>query len=155
MLVLHVETEQSTRATVRLSRDECWRRLRSADHGILSTANERQSVDAVPICFVVVGDAVVSPIDQVKPKTTTELGRLRNLRRYPGASLLVEHWDSEDWSQLWWVRTHLSFVSDRPGDPEPLAEALRAKYANYRNGEFARLLVFDVVGMTGWSAQPG
>jgi hypothetical protein len=140
---------------VRLSGDECWDRLRSADHGILSTAADGQWIDAVPICFAVVGNAVVSPIDLVKPKSTTDLGRVRNLRRQPGATLLCEHWESEDWSQLWWVRTRLLFGGDQPSTPEVLEEALRAKYPNYTTTRFAGLLVFDVVNITGWSAEPG
>ncbi len=64
-------------------------------------------VDSVPVCFVVDGDLIAIPIDTIKPKRSTRLGRLRNLEADPRATLLVEHWDFDDWSTLWWVRASL------------------------------------------------
>ncbi len=84
--------------------DDNWRHLRAADHGILCTSNRQQRIDAVPVCFSVVCGTVVTPVDRVKAKETTELGRLRNLDHDAAATLLCEHWDPGDWSRLWWVR---------------------------------------------------
>ena len=82
-------------------------RLERADHGVLSTLHPTRGIDSVPVCFVVAGDVVGIPIDTVKPKRSTRLGRLRNLEADPRATLLVEHWDAEDWTALWWVRASL------------------------------------------------
>ena len=38
-----------------------------------------------------------------KPKATTALRRLDNVRAHPAVSLLVDHYD-DDWTRLWWVR---------------------------------------------------
>jgi len=143
---------------VRLAIDDCWSRLRSAEHGVLCTAGARRAIDAVPVCFAVVSSSVVTPVDTIKPKETTALGRLRNLERQGGATLLVEHWDPHDWSQLWWVRARLERRSD---DDVSLAlgqegeRALREKYGQYRNADFARLVYLHVTSLVGWSAAAG
>ena len=96
------------------------RRATSADHGVLATLNHSGTADLVPACFAVLGDSVAVPVDSVKPKRSTALGRIRNLERDPRATLLVEQWDPADWSRLWWVR--LSLV--RRDAPSAVAAAL-------------------------------
>jgi hypothetical protein len=140
---------------MRLSDEECWSRLRSAEHGILCTSGAADVIDAVPVCYAVVTERVVSPIDRIKPKTTTDLGRLRNLDRNGSATLLCEEWNGCDWSQLWWVRAHLARGTtghDTGGSVEAYERALREKYALYGETEFVELLVFDVVSLIGWAA---
>src|SRR6478736_2798980 len=44
----------------------------------------------VPACYAIDGDRLAIPIDAVKPKGSTALGRVRNLERDPRAALLVE-----------------------------------------------------------------
>jgi hypothetical protein len=121
---------------------------------VLSTSNPKSTIDAVPVCFAVVSDLIATPIDRVKPKRTTELGRLHNLDRDPSATLLCEHWDPHDWTQLWWVRAHLVRRSGANLPPSMRAEcaaALRDKYVQYRDADFAEILVFDVKSLVGWS----
>jgi hypothetical protein len=140
---------------VRLDTDDCWNSLRAADHGVLCTVNEKRSVDAVPVCFAVVGKLIAMPIDTVKAKRTTELGRLSNLERDATATLLCEHWDREEWSQLWWVRAHLVRRSAHDVSNavrEECDATLRGKYAQYRDTEFADVIVFNVKTLVGWSA---
>ena len=139
---------------MRLSKDECWSRVRAADHGVLCTTGAGQTIDAVPVCFAVVSKVIVTPIDRVKPKTTTDLGRLKNLERDATATLLCEHWNRQDWSQLWWVRVHLARRSGHGNDPllDECEGALRDKYAQYRDEEFAELVLFDVMSLIGWAA---
>ena len=146
---------------MRLTGQDCWTALRAADHGVLCTSNPKSAestIDAVPVCFAVVSDLIAAPIDRVKPKRTTELGRLRNLDHDPSATLLCEHWDRHDWSQLWWVRASLVRLSSGDVSPSLLAEcdvALRGKYAQYRDTEFATILVFEVKSLVGWSGADG
>jgi PPOX class probable F420-dependent enzyme len=140
---------------MRLSTDECWSNLRAADHGVLCTINEKSTVDAVPVCFAVVSKVIATPVDRVKPKETTELGRLKNLERDASASLLCDHWDRDDWSQLWWVRAQLVRRSPHDVSPSLLEEcdaALRGKYHQYRDADFADVVVLNVKSLTGWSA---
>jgi hypothetical protein len=107
------------------------------------------------VCFAVVSELIVTPVDRIKAKDTTELGRLTNLDRDPAASLLCEHWDGEDWSRLWWVRAHLVRRSRHDMSEVSLQEcdaALRRKYAQYRDAEFVELITFEVRNLIGWSA---
>ena len=128
--------------------------MRAADHGLLCTLNEKGTVDAVPVCFAVVGKVVATPIDTVKPKRTTELGRLHNLAHDASATLLCDHWDRYDWSRLWWVRAHVARRSAHDVSNamrEECDAALRGKYAQYRHTEFSDIIVFNVKSMVGWS----
>jgi hypothetical protein len=140
---------------MRLTNEQCMANLAAVDHGVLCTTGARGSIDAVPICFVVVRKMVASPIDTVKAKDTTELGRLKNLEGDASATLLCEQWVRHDWSQLWWVKAHLTRRS--PHDiSAPLREeceqGLRNKYFQYRGSEFADLIVFNVKSVSGWAA---
>jgi PPOX class probable F420-dependent enzyme len=68
----------------------------------LATIDPNGRPHLVPIVFAVDSNTVYSAIDD-KPKRTSELRRLGNVRANPSVSLLVDHYD-EDWSKLWWVR---------------------------------------------------
>ena len=141
---------------MRLTNEECWSALGSAEHGVLCTVNARLSIDAVPTCFALVSGLIVTAIDRVKPKDTRELGRLKNLDRDAKATLLCDHWDPHDWSRLWWVRAHLLRRSGHEVRDPVLAageRALREKYAQYRYTDFAELILFDVETLVGWSGQ--
>lgn len=140
---------------MRLSREEARARLAEHDHGILCTVHPVRGADPVPVVYVVDEDAFVGvPVDLVKPKTSTRLQRERNLEADPRATLLVEHWDRDDWSRLWWVRAELQWeVAPSPERVASLAAMLARRYPQYRDQPFARVLVLRVVGLTGWSAR--
>lgn len=139
---------------MRLTRDQASTRLETHDHGVLGTVHPRRGVDAVPVVFALVGAHVGIPVDRVKPKSSTRLQRERNLAADPRATLLIEHWDPVDWSRLWWVRAELRWVPDpAPGTTEALADRLAERYPQYRDRPFARVLVFDLTGLSGWSAE--
>jgi PPOX class probable F420-dependent enzyme len=137
---------------VRLDPDEAHGRLLAADHGVLATVHPERGVDAVPVCFALDAARVVVPIDVVKPKSSTDLQRRTNLDHDPRATLLVEGWDADDWSQLWWVRARLTRRDATDLEEGSLERLLREKYPPYRDTTFADLLVFDVVAVTGWAA---
>jgi PPOX class probable F420-dependent enzyme len=119
----------------------------------------------VPCCFAIGfedGALVIdTPIDD-KPKTTSDPGRLarvRDIRRDPRASLLVDRWD-EDWTRLAWVRvvgTARLLVPWSPRDTSAHAsaiEALRSRYPQYREHrlEIQPVIRISVERMTGWDA---
>ncbi len=138
---------------MRLAHGEASARLAEHDHGILCTVHAVRGVDPVPVVFVVDEDDFVGvPIDLVKPKSSRRLQRERNLEADPRATLLVEQWDREDWSRLWWVRAELRW---EPGPPPGRAAALAARLARrfpqYREEPFVRVLVLRIVGVTGWA----
>jgi hypothetical protein len=139
---------------MRLAEDEARARLAAHDHGILCTVHAERGVDAVPIVYVVDEDGYVGvPIDRVKPKASSRVQRERNLEADPRAMLLVEHWDRDDWSRLWWVRAELRWQADATASrTESLAARLAGEYPQYRDQPFDRVLVLCIVAVTGWVA---
>jgi PPOX class probable F420-dependent enzyme len=139
---------------MRLSGDEARHRLAAHDHGILCTVHSSRGVDAVPVAYVIDGDDFVGvPVDLVKPKVSVRLQRERNLEADPRATLLVEHWDRDDWSRLWWVRAELRWELDVPAErAADMAALLARRYAQYRDEPFARVLVLRMVAVSGWAA---
>ena len=139
---------------MRLSADEARARLAARVHGVLCTLHPQRGPDPQPVVYAVSEDGHVAvPIDRVKPKSSSRLQREDNLEADPRAALLVEHWEAEDWSRLWWVRAHLQHV---PDPPPSLTEELTARLARavpqYADRPFHRLLVCRIVSVTGWSA---
>lgn len=143
---------------MRLTDDDARNRLAAHDHGVLCTVHPVRGVDAVPVSFAVDDDGFVAvPVDLVKPKVSLRLQRERNLEADPRATLLVESWNPDDWSKLWWVRAELISHADADLDATGLREAALAshladRYPQYRSQPFHRLLVLRIVGVTGWAA---
>ena len=139
---------------MRLTEDEARTRLTAQDHGILCTVHAERGVDAVPVAYVVDENGYVGvPVDLVKPKASSRLQRERNLEADPRATLLVEHWDPGNWSRLWWVRAELRWQRDANADrAAALAAGLARRYPQYRDQPFDRILVLQIVGVTGWAA---
>lgn len=142
---------------MRLTATEARARLAAHDHGVLCTVHAERGVDAVPVVYVVDDDGRVGvPVDRVKPKSASPLQRERNLAADPRAALLVEHWDRGDWTQLWWVRAELRWQGDAAAARgSDLAARLARAYPQYRDEPFARVLVLEIVGVTGWAAGGG
>jgi PPOX class probable F420-dependent enzyme len=140
---------------VKLADDEARARLVDHDHGVLATVHAVRGVDAVPVVYAVDGRHLAVPIDRVKPKSSRRLQRERNLEADHRATLLIESWDRDDWSQLWWVRATLRWDPDPDAERiEALATLLAHRYPQYADRPFAGLLVFLIVGATGWTADP-
>ncbi len=139
---------------MRLSPEQARVRLAAHDHGILCTVHAVRGVDAVPVVFAMDDGGVLGvPVDRVKPKSTSRLQRQHNLEADPRATLLVEHWDPDDWSRLWWVRAELQYLADAPPDVvAALAGRLAVRYPQYRDQPFTRVLALSIVGLTGWAA---
>jgi PPOX class probable F420-dependent enzyme len=139
---------------MRLSAREARERLAAHDHGVLCTVHPERGVDAVPVVYVVDDDGFVGvPVDRVKPKSSSRLQRERNLEADPRAALLVEHWDRDDWSRLWWVRAELRWQGEAAeARAAQLAARLALAYPQYRDRPFSRVLVLRVVGLRGWTA---
>ena len=126
-------------------------RVGSARVGRLATVRPDGTPHLVPICFAVVGDTVVSGVDD-KPKTTANLQRLANIRANPAVSLLVDHYD-EEWSRVWWARVdgRGRVVEDGP-ERDAAVAALRDKYEQYqRVGIGGAALVIDPDRWSGWA----
>jgi PPOX class probable F420-dependent enzyme len=137
---------------VHLDRETALAHAASADHGVLATLERSRGADLVPVCFAIVDGFVAVPIDSVKPKGSTALGRVRNLERDPRATLLAERWDPDDWSRLWWVRLSLRRLPAPEAIAARLVEGLRERYVQYRDAPFTDLLTFRIEHVGGWAA---
>ena len=140
---------------MRLDEDEARARLVAHDHGVLSTLHAERGVDAVPVVYVVGGDGHVGvPVDRVKPKASSRLQRERNLEADPRATLLVDHWDRDDWSQLWWVRADGEATVHYSGEEMGGGYLwLRQKYLQYQRIALdGPVVTVDVKKWSSWQA---
>ncbi len=105
----------------------------------------------MPIVFALAGETIYSVVD-AKPKRSTELRRLQNVRANPRVSALADHYDDADWGALWWVRA--DGIARVLGLDEPEAaraiELLARRYPQQR--AVGPVLAIDVERWTGWSA---
>lgn len=139
--------------------------LVGARRAILATIDPDGRPRPVPICFIV--DAadparvrVLTPLDD-KPKATDDkrvLARVRDIRKRPEVSVLVESWD-EDWSRLGWLRLNGQATLLEPGDvPTHAVERLRDKYPQYATHalESSPMIAIEIERATSWGAlDPG
>jgi PPOX class probable F420-dependent enzyme len=133
-----------------VSPEQARERFASARVARLASADAAGRPHLVPVVFAVRGDRVYSAVD-AKPKRTTALRRLENVRQNPAVALLADHYE-EDWSALWWVRAEGSARILEPGDPEARAavQLLRERYPQQRAA--GPVLAVDVERWSGWSA---
>jgi PPOX class probable F420-dependent enzyme len=104
----------------------------------------------VPIVFALDGDTLYHAVDH-KPKRTTALKRLENLRADPRASLLADAYD-EDWDRLWWARADGIARILEPGH-EPAIALLCERYPQYRDRPPAGpVIAVDVTRWSDWTA---
>ncbi len=139
---------------MKLSEDQARERLAAQVHGVLCTMHPHRGPDPQPVVYALTDDGHIGvPIDKVKPKSSSRLKREDNLEADPRGTLLVEHWEVEDWSRLWWVRAELRHVPDpESAVVDDLADRLANTVPQYADQPFHRILVCRVVGVTGWAA---
>ena len=139
---------------MRMDADEARQRLAAHLHGVLCTLHPERGPDPQPVVYAVSDDGHLGvPIDKVKPKASSRLKREDNLAADPRGTLLIEHWETEDWSRLWGVRADLRHVPDPPASVvDDLAARLARTVKQYEDQPFHRVLVCRVVNVTGWSA---
>ncbi len=137
----------------------------------LATQTRTGRIDLVPVTFALEGDRLVTAIDH-KPKTTTALKRLENIRANPEVSVIIDEYDDADWDQLWWVRLrgaasiiepgHERAAMPRESDDDSLharaIASLVAKYAQYVDRTpSGPVIMIELVRWQWWSArsEPG
>ena len=133
---------------------ELRRRFAASPVARMSTVRPDGGPHVVPIVFALVGDTVFSAVD-AKPKRSTELQRLVNVRAEPRCALLVDRYD-DDWHVLWWVRADgHGEVLDAPPAGHPGIQALVQRFPQYRDQPpSGPLLVVTVQRWTGWASTP-
>ncbi|MFZ0625012.1 MAG: TIGR03668 family PPOX class F420-dependent oxidoreductase [Acidimicrobiia bacterium] len=114
-----------------MNEPEALKRFEAERVARFATITETGRPHIVPITFAVVDDQIVHMVDH-KPKQSSQLKRLANVRLNPHASLLADHYE-DDWSRLWWVRVDgTAIVVSRGAEWESARVALAGKYHQYR-----------------------
>jgi PPOX class probable F420-dependent enzyme len=131
---------------------ELRRRFASSAVARLATVRPDGAPHVVPLVFALVESTVYSAVD-AKPKRTSALQRLSNVRVEPRCALLVDHYE-DDWTRLWWVRADgRATVVDEPPAAHPGLAALAERHPQYREQPPAGpLLVVTVQQWSGWSS---
>jgi PPOX class probable F420-dependent enzyme len=137
---------------VRLGEEEARARFGSVPVVRLGTADAGGRPHLVVVTFAVEGDTVFTAVDQ-KPKSGTNLKRLRNVGENPRVTMLADEY-SDDWDALWWVRADGRAVV--LADPQQMAEPLRLlaeRYWQYREAPpTGPVLAVTVERWSGWAA---
>jgi PPOX class probable F420-dependent enzyme len=135
-----------------VSAAEARRRFAAARVARLATVDARGHPHLVPIVFALARGTVYSVVD-AKPKRTTELRRLQNVRSNPCVSVLVDHYDDADWSALWWVRADgVARVVDL-AEPEARSAVQLLAERHPQQRAVGPVLAIDVERWSGWSAR--
>jgi PPOX class probable F420-dependent enzyme len=120
----------------------------------LATVGASGRPHLVPIVFALAGDAVYSAVD-AKPKRTTALRRLENVRENPRVALLADHYDDADWDALWWVRAdgNARVLDPDAAEARRAVELLAERYSQYRAARpRGPVLAIAVERWSGWRA---
>jgi len=136
---------------VRLPEDEARARFAGVRVARLGTADAAGRPHVVVVTFAVEGDTVYTAVDQ-KPKSGTNLKRLRNVAENPQVTMLADEY-SEDWDTLWWARADgrgavLAGEREMAGPLRLLAE----RYWQYREAPpTGPVLAVTVERWSGWA----
>ena len=114
---------------------EPWHRelLAECRTGHLATIAPSGIANLVPVCYSLVGDAIVIAIDE-KPKRGGELARIANIRHDPRVTFLADRYDHADWTRLAWVRIEGEATIVVSGAlMQDALTALRSRYRQYND----------------------
>jgi PPOX class probable F420-dependent enzyme len=126
----------------------------------LATAGPDGHPHLVPVTFALdrqpgQADRIYSAVD-AKPKSTTDLRRLRNIRANPRVAVLADHYE-DDWGALWWVRADgQATILDEATAMAPALARLAGRYPQYQEQlPGGPVICIQVTHWTGWAAAPG
>jgi PPOX class probable F420-dependent enzyme len=134
---------------VRLTAAQARERFAAARVARLATADAGGRPHVVPIVFAVEGERVYIAVD-AKPKRTTALRRLANVRENPAVSLVVDHYD-EAWEALWWARADGTgrVLEAEDAEARHAVALLRKRYPQQR--AVGAVLAVNVERWSGWA----
>jgi PPOX class probable F420-dependent enzyme len=140
-----------------VTRDEAIARVSAARIGRMATVRGDGTPHVVPFVFALVAAdpdeiRLYWAVDR-KPKRSTALRRIENLRSNPAVEVVVDDYD-EDWTRLWWVRLRgKGRVVSSTQEQEDALDELRSKYEQYRAAEpVGDVVAIDVQDVDWWPA---
>ena len=148
---------------MRLPEPEARRRFAGVRVARLATVSPDGRPHVVPFTFALGSrargagsgpeDRIYSAVD-AKPKSSTDLRRLRNIRANPRVAVLADHYQ-DDWDGLWWVRADgQAAILDDPATMAPALALLAGRYPQYREHPPAGPVIsIHVDRWTGWTAR--
>ena len=141
--------------SVRLAEGEARARFASVPVVRLGTADAQGGPHVVVVTFAVQGDMVYTAVDR-KPKSGTNLKRLRNIAENPQVTMLADEY-SEDWGTLWWARADgRAVVLAETGDMAGPLRLLADRYWQYREAPpTGPVVAMTVERWSGWAAAAG
>jgi PPOX class probable F420-dependent enzyme len=137
---------------VRLPEDEARARFAAEPVVRLGTADAQGRPHVVVVTFAVEGDTIYTAVDQ-KPKSGTNLKRLRNVAENPRVTMLADHY-SDDWDALWWARAdgRAEILAVQSLMAAPL-KLLASRYWQYRQAPPTGPVIAVIVERwSGWAA---
>lgn len=150
---------------MRLDAADARRRFASVRVARLATVSPDGRPHVVPFTFALgsrapgadpgPADHIYSAVD-AKPKSSTDLRRLRNMRANPRVAVLADHYE-DDWDGLWWVRADgQAAILDDPAAMTPALALLAGRYSQYRaQPPGGPVISIHVTRWTGWAAARG
>jgi PPOX class probable F420-dependent enzyme len=137
---------------VRLQQDAARARFTAEPVVRLGTADAQGRPHVVVVTFAVEGDTIYTAVDQ-KPKSGTNLKRLRNVAENPFVTMLADRY-SDDWDTLWWARAdgraEILAVQSLMAGPLTL---LASRYWQYRQAPpTGPVIAVTVERWSGWAA---
>ncbi len=142
---------------MRLDAATARQRFAGARMARLATAGSDGQPHLVPFTFALdchpgQEDRIYSAVD-AKPKRTTDLRRLQNIRANPRVAVLADHYE-DDWDALWWVRADgRATILDEAAAMTPAFALLAGRYHQYREQPpGGPVICIRVTRWTGWAA---
>jgi len=131
-----------------------WELVADARVARLGTVDAELGVHLVPVTFALVGETIAIAVDH-KPKRTRRLRRIANIERNHQVTVLVDQYDDEDWTGLWWCRLSGRARVLYQGDEfERAIDALVEKYEQYAEVRPAGPVIkIAVTALSGWAAE--
>ena len=118
--------------------------LRNQRVGYLGTADRNGFPHVIPVCFEYLRGFIFIAIDE-KPKTTLKLKRLTNIQENPQVTLVVDHYNDIDWSELAWVMVKGTAKIIQSGSEHSEAlKILRNKYSQLSGMKLGKLPVICI-----------
>jgi PPOX class probable F420-dependent enzyme len=118
----------------------------------LATARRDGQPHVVPCTFVIDRQWRIAIGIDNKPKSTTNLRRLRNISENPRVSAIADHYD-EDWNQLWWARADGTAAIEHSGAGHRSHwDELASKYPQYRGQVLeGPIILATIESWSGWA----